>query len=108
MDNWASVQDPYRYPTGYDLWKIVKQYRGVPADLSNVLSELQARFRVVNSAFVEEIGDLWQRKRLFADLRDIGYSEQDGAVSYFYRDKPIGALPDKALVSSVDASFACL
>ncbi len=83
LDDWATVQDPFRYPTGYDIWKIIHEHEGSLVTLTDVLDELRDQFQLTPD-YVRNLAKLWRERLLFDDLEDVGWTRQDANVSYYY------------------------
>jgi DNA repair photolyase len=84
LDDWASVEDPYRHPSGYNLWEIVRAREGEPVTLAELKRELEARFSTLTKAYLLQLGALWYERRLFVELPDIAAMEIGGDLVYFY------------------------
>lgn len=85
LDDWASIQDPYRHPTGYNLWKVIRKHNSDFVTLPQMLTELSSQFNALSPAYKEKLSELWRNRLLFARSGDIGWDEQDNATVYYYK-----------------------
>lgn len=85
LDDWAAIQDPYRCPTGYNLWQIVRRRNGSVVAVSDAVAELKAQFGDLPPAFIDNLSALWESRQLFAGLRDIAFSERGSTTLYYYK-----------------------
>jgi DNA repair photolyase len=87
LDDWAEVEDPYRYPSGYNIWQAVRARRGEPVHLADVQERLATRFPVLNDGYFSALETLWKSDRLFEEVKDIAFWRDDGHCGYLYRSE---------------------
>lgn len=90
LDDWAEVEDPYRHPSGYNLWKVVRARQGEPVALPEVQRRIAARFPVVTDKYFTTLETLWEDGKLFEEVRGVEFWREDGHCGYIYSD----GLPD--------------
>jgi len=85
IDDWADVENPYRYPTGYNLWKSLRDRNGEPMHLDEMCDEIKHKFPVVSKQYLLTLGKLWVDKTLFTDLPNIEPVIVNGKQAYRYK-----------------------
>lgn len=89
LDDWAEVEDPYRHPSGYNLWEVVRARQGEPVALAEVQERIAARFPVVSDSYFSAMGTLWESGQLFEEVRGIEFWREDGRCGYLFDGESI-------------------
>lgn len=86
LDDWAEVEDPYRHPSGYNLWKAVRAGQGKPVALPEVQKRITARFPAVTDNYFDALENLWNSGQLFEEVKSVEFWRDDGRCAYMYTD----------------------
>jgi len=89
LDDWAEVEDPYRHPSGYNLWEVVRARQGEPVALAEVQECIAARFPVVSDNYFSAMETLWESGQLFEEVRGIEFWREDGHCGYLFDGESI-------------------
>lgn len=89
LDDWAEVEDPYRHPSGYNLWQVIRARPGEPVAVAEVQERIAARFPVVGDRYFRALETLWESGQLFEEVEGIAFWREDGHCGYVYH----GELP---------------
>ncbi len=100
LDDWAEVEDPYRHPSGYNLWRAVRARRGEPVALAEVRARIADRFPVVSDQYFDTLETLWEAGKLFEEVQGIEFWREDGRCGYVYTDGVSERRPETSAVPS--------
>jgi DNA repair photolyase len=84
LNDWADIESPYRYPTGYNLWKIIKNSGGEEVSFDEIKNILISTFPILSKKYFDTLEVLWNQKKIFADLIEIKPIANGSNIRYIY------------------------
>lgn len=84
LNDWCDIENPYRYPTGYNLWKILKNMHGSNVSFDELKNILLKDFPILSAKYFYYLEKLWNEEELFEDLKEIKSTKIGSLIKYAY------------------------
>lgn len=82
LNDWADVENPFRHPTGYNLWRVLQEKNGRPVTLDQMKNKITSEFSLVSPLYLAMLSKLWVDGTLFQGLNDVNSLVVKGERAY--------------------------
>ncbi|MCK6269258.1 SPL family radical SAM protein [Paenibacillus silvae] len=88
LNDWADCEKGYNYPTGYNLWCVIRNNPSFTT-YQDLKLYLEQQYPVLDTSYFSALESFWQSGELFNDLNDIQMVNSNDEVVYQYRGTSI-------------------